>query len=300
MTRRWLVSGTFVLLAAFGSLLLLRDPAAAASPFFQSAGAIDVEYFPRPSDSERRILRAFEERVSLRFRDASLYELADYLREATGENVYLDTRELSDLGIDLAERTITVDLRSLPLKTGLGLILDGLELTAVVHGEMLWITSAAKAEELLVTRVYPVSDLVTYGGGQDFDPLMDLIENTLEVDSWDPVGLGTMQEFEATGVLVISQTHAVHDQVLELLRGLRASRYVNYGSGSSATASGSFFPAADRRATFPSWHGDCTTCDCCPRERSHDWPPVANCASRWRAGGGGFTCSCSGDGIRLL
>ena len=253
MLRRWLVCGTLVLLAALGSILVVRGPASAASPFFQTAGRIDVEYFPEPTAAEERILRALDERVSLRFRNASINDLAAYLREATGENVYVDRQELESFDVDPGKPVFTSELHSLPLKTGLKLLLDEQDLTYLLHDEVLWITSLEASEELLITRVYPVSDLVFYGSALDFDPLIELIENTLEVDSWDPVGDGTMQEFDATGVLVITQTRNVHDQVLELLRGLRASRHVSYGGDSynGASTSGSFFPTASRRATLP-------------------------------------------------
>lgn len=253
MLRRWLVCGTLVLLAALGSTFVVRGPASAASPFFQAAGRIDVEYFPEPTAAEGRILRALDERVSLHFRDASINDLAEYLREATGENVYVDVQELEEYEVDPEEPLFTSELYSIPLKTGLRLLLESYELAIVVQDGLLRITTLELAEELLITRVYPVSDLVAYGGAQDFDPLIELIENTLEVDSWDPVGSGTMQEFDATGVLVIHQTRSVHDQVLELLRGLRSSRHVSYGGGSynGASASGPFFPTASRRATLP-------------------------------------------------
>ena len=250
MSRRWLIFA--VLLGAMEVSALLRcRPTSAAGPFFQSTGRLDIEYFPQPSEAEQRIRRALDERVSLRFRNASLNDLADYLREVTGENVYLDTRELSDLGVDPAAREINAELHAVPLRAGLNLLMEQVELGAIVHNGMLYITSYAMCDDMLFTRVYPVSDLISYGGGQDFDPLIELIENTIEVDSWDPVGPGTMQEFEATGVLVVNQTSGVHDQVLELLRGLRASRHVSYGGNlNNGGGSGSFFPAADRRATL--------------------------------------------------
>ena len=62
MLRRWLVCGAFVLLAALGATFVVRGPALAASPFFQAAGRIDVEYFPQPTAAEARILRALDER----------------------------------------------------------------------------------------------------------------------------------------------------------------------------------------------------------------------------------------------
>lgn len=62
------------------------------------------------------------------------------------------------------------------------------------------------------------------GGGivADFDSLIDLITNTIAVDSWDEVGgPGHIEPFRANLSLVISQTQEVHEQIQDLLDQLR-------------------------------------------------------------------------------
>lgn len=61
------------------------------------------------------------------------------------------------------------------------------------------------------------------GGTQaDFDSLIDLIVTTIAPDTWEEVGgPGSINEFETTLSLVISQTEEVHDQIRDLLEQLR-------------------------------------------------------------------------------
>ncbi len=60
------------------------------------------------------------------------------------------------------------------------------------------------------------------GSGADFDPLMELIQATIEPESWDEVGgPGSVRPFETTLSLVVRQTQAVHDQIADLLDQLR-------------------------------------------------------------------------------
>jgi general secretion pathway protein D len=56
----------------------------------------------------------------------------------------------------------------------------------------------------------------------DFDALIDLIVTTIEPDSWDEVGgPGSIQGFEGTLSLVVSNTQEVHEQIVDLLEQLR-------------------------------------------------------------------------------
>lgn len=73
-------------------------------------------------------------------------------------------------------------------------------------------------------QTYSVADLVQpmKGGGSattDFQPLMQLIQATVEPTSWQSTG--TIAPFETNFSLVITQTGGVHDQVETLLSQLR-------------------------------------------------------------------------------
>ncbi len=56
----------------------------------------------------------------------------------------------------------------------------------------------------------------------DFQPLINLIRNTIDPDGWDDTnGDGTIQAFVPNLSLIVSQTQAVQDQIQDLLKQLR-------------------------------------------------------------------------------
>jgi general secretion pathway protein D len=56
----------------------------------------------------------------------------------------------------------------------------------------------------------------------DFFPLINLIQQTINPDSWsENGGAGTMQAFPANLSLIVTQTQEIHDEILDLLKKLR-------------------------------------------------------------------------------
>jgi beta-lactamase regulating signal transducer with metallopeptidase domain len=65
-------------------------------------------------------------------------------------------------------------------------------------------------------------DLQLSSSQADFHTLMDLIQETVEPESWDVLGgRGTISEFEGNLSLVIRQREDVHEEIVELLQYLR-------------------------------------------------------------------------------
>ncbi len=58
---------------------------------------------------------------------------------------------------------------------------------------------------------------------QDFEPLIELIQNTIQNESWLDTGqgLGTIQAFVPNLSLIVSQTQEVQDEIIDLLKKLR-------------------------------------------------------------------------------
>jgi hypothetical protein len=113
----------------------------------------------------------------------------------------------------------------------LNLILRPVQLTHIPHEEVLLITSQVEAENRLLTRLYPVQDLVRQIPAEesrsgsveyDFDPLLDTIGATVAPQTWDTVGgPGSVQGFDASVALVVSQTEEVHQSLEKLLAQIR-------------------------------------------------------------------------------
>ena len=56
----------------------------------------------------------------------------------------------------------------------------------------------------------------------DFDPLIELIQNTIDTESWlDNGGLGTIDAFVSNLSLIVSQTQEIQDKIQDLLKKLR-------------------------------------------------------------------------------
>lgn len=130
----------------------------------------------------------------------------------------------------------------------LRMCLSPLNLTFCECDGVLLITSKEKASETLTTRVYNVKDLVRLDGrgvrgalnvakykrfmkdmfnvedvniaSDDYDTLIELVMSNASPDSWlDSGGRGTISGFH--GMIVISQTDAIHQGVRQLLAELR-------------------------------------------------------------------------------
>ncbi|MCE9528584.1 MAG: hypothetical protein K8R36_21275, partial [Planctomycetales bacterium] len=119
--------------------------------------------------------------------------------------------------------------------------LGELGLTFIVKNEVIQITTPEDAGSQLLTRIYPVLDLVsrrtpvydtgavvtsrTAGGRMgvaDYKSLMNVITSTIDPDSWDDIGgPGSIAEFDNAGILIISQTREVHQKIGPLLNSLR-------------------------------------------------------------------------------
>ena len=98
--------------------------------------------------------------VSLKFKQAPLGEVLDYLAKVTQVNMYIDPQGLKAEGVSTDE-PVTIDLaRDIQLKSALALILQPLHLNYVIKDEVLKITSEDKRHGQVYTKSYPVADLV--------------------------------------------------------------------------------------------------------------------------------------------
>jgi hypothetical protein len=112
---------------------------------------------------------------------------------------------------------------------------------------VLLITTPEEAEQRLEVRIFRVDDLVRRKGAEenlyedaDYDALIDIIAASIEHDSWmeNGTGQGEISPFPP-GILVISQTRRVQQQVEDFLDRLRATKAAveadDAGSSSAAT-----------------------------------------------------------------
>ena len=127
-------------------------------------GARNGRISPRPTSRTRRgpppeSARRLEEPTSLDFVEAPLQDVMDYLKDLHNIEIQIDTKALEDASIG-ADTPVTVSLKGIRLKSALRLMLGNLDLTYFIKNEVLMITTPEKAGNELVTKVYPVADLV--------------------------------------------------------------------------------------------------------------------------------------------
>jgi hypothetical protein len=127
---------------------------------------------------------------------------------------------------------VTLKLSGVTLRSALRWVLGPLQLRAVVHGGVLNFTSAAEAVNLRTSRVYNVSDLVANPENPNaaLEELLRAIEANTggEPDGpWPdnaPEGSRIQpRTIHGKTLLVIEQTDAVHQEIQQLLRDIRAA-----------------------------------------------------------------------------
>jgi len=209
----------------------------------------------RRSDEEENapVRRALEKRIGLQFEDVTIDSAVRQLADQLGIVIYLDPEGLAEAGV-MPDQLVNWKLPSVRARNALRIMLEPLQLKAIVRDGVLMITSSEKASEALETRVYNVRDLVeiqTNRAGkpataltpvpvpegtkvvmrergsvtyQDFDTLIDLITSTVQPDSWtDNGGQGSISGFPRGSLLVVSQTGDIQEELQQLLNMLRGA-----------------------------------------------------------------------------
>jgi hypothetical protein len=118
--------------------------------------AVDLQ---QNNENEERILAALDDKTVLEFTDQPLSDAIQYLKDRHDIEIQLDEKALEDEGIG-TDTPVSRNISGITLRSALRLLLGELDLTYVVKNEVLLITTKAEAEALLVTKVYPVGDLV--------------------------------------------------------------------------------------------------------------------------------------------
>jgi hypothetical protein len=94
-----------------------------------------------------------------------------------------------------------------------------------VRNEVLLITTEEEAERQLVTCVYDVEGLIDEGHPESLDSLIDSIVTCVATETWAENGGGEAEVRPLKpGLLVISQTQAVQEEVAGLLAAIRKMR----------------------------------------------------------------------------
>ena len=183
---------------------------------------IGVTSFPAPTDLELKIHNALGHRTEVSFTDTPLTDALKFLSDLHTINIIVDTAALQDEGIDPSS-PVNLELSGITFRSTLKLMLSPMQLTYMVENEVLKITTIVRAENTLVTRVYPVRDLAD--DVEELDSVVEALQAGCDVSGWDG-GNKSITPVKKSRSLVIRQTHAVHEEIEALLRDLRAANVV--------------------------------------------------------------------------
>jgi len=192
------------------------------------------------SPTAMKINAALQSPAEIACKEAPLRDVVEQLKKQHKIEIQLDGPALKEAGVD-ESTPVTKNLKGISLRSALNLLLDELQLKFVIHNEVLLITSPAKAEsdEYESVRIYPVKDLILVRNengeiGADFQPLIELIANTVSTKTWNENG-GTGQiseyQFQDRCLLVVCQTQEVHEEIAALLAALRRCAATDVKSG---------------------------------------------------------------------
>lgn len=167
------------------------------------------------------IRKALLSRTSVDADGVPLSQLIDSLAKKQGLQWTIDKDALIDEGIRMDE-PVDLHVADITLKSALRLILAPLQLTNIIEDEVLTVTTAAKAADLLETRVYDVLAIVGDDGFEDYAGLIEVLTSCILPISWDNVGgHGSVREFRAVHSLVVRQTQVIHEEITALLCELK-------------------------------------------------------------------------------
>jgi hypothetical protein len=227
-----------------------KDKPAGAS----KSDAVPIEYLPRPSKQEAKIMEALDKPTRVEFEAAPFENCIKYLHEFHKISIWIDRATLTDEGVPL-DQPITLNLAGVNLRSVLKLLLEPLQLTYVIEDDVLKITTCGRAMDKLLTRTYPVRDLYHGRILAADQPLEEIgvprrlhaesrpgdlemaILKSIDPESWDDKqGPGAMTYISEAGCLVIRQTTTAHQEILQLLRDLREAKRVGQAAPQGRTS----------------------------------------------------------------
>jgi hypothetical protein len=192
---------------------------------------------PQLTEKEKTLLAALDKPVTAAFNGQPLEEVLQRMSNLMDQNLFLDAKSLTDLGLDL-KKPLTLDAKGVPARIVLRQLLASQGLTFVVKDEIVQIVTVEKAREMLVTRVYYLGDVVkgvgTFGGlgwGPYIDheqtkanvkTIMDSITSSIDPLSWSGAsGPGSIKFDYLSMSLIVRASTEVHASLGAKLGGGR-------------------------------------------------------------------------------
>lgn len=195
-------------------------PANARPPLPPMAAPL-VEFLPALSAKEKEILEKLEKPVQFDFTRDSLEDVVSEISKSHRLPIVIKRNPLEENSIAVDARDISLKLSEVSLHSALKILQEAKNVEFIIQDGVLTLTSPDDAISKMVTRTYPVRDLVG-NVDVDYELLVKAITRGV-AGRWTNEGGGfcSAAMLPATGCLVIRHTWQGHDEVLKLLRVLR-------------------------------------------------------------------------------
>jgi hypothetical protein len=147
-----------------------------------------------------------------------------HISDEYGIIIRLDGPALDEAGIG-SDSPVTITLHNISLRSALKLLLRNLDLTWIIENEVLMITTNEAANKHLDTCVYNIQGLVDDSDPKSVNALVEAIYACVATDTW-AANRGGEAEIRPlpSGLLVVSQTPAVQEEVSAFLNKIRKMR----------------------------------------------------------------------------
>jgi hypothetical protein len=154
--------------------------------------------------------------------DLPLIEVIRQLRDRSGQNIAIDMTALEAEG-NTTNTPVSLQLSGVTLRSALKILLSEFNLTWTVENEVILITSVTRAMGTLDVRAYRVGALLMPDEDkeQQLERLIELIQLTIEPDSWNEVGgHGSIKAFPGGDSIFVRQHRPIHHRIELLLRSM--------------------------------------------------------------------------------
>ena len=190
------------------------------------------------SEKEERIYDILEKHVTFNFDEIEIKDLVEWISSKFDIEVQIDIRELNEEGI-LTNDTVSLIGGPIRLKYGLKGLLMQCDLEAIVHDDVLLVTTIFDAEynsEYFETRVYNIRPLKLR---KKKDNLVWAIRSFIGEDTWeDNEGIAGIELVK--GSLIVRQIPRHHEQIENLLNQMHRDVQRNRNNKSNKDAQPAF------------------------------------------------------------
>jgi hypothetical protein len=183
------------------------------------------------TDKEKAILKALDSTIVVNFKNQRFEDVIKFLSDHMGQPILLDREALREAQVEYdTPVSLETAAKGLAVRTVLRKVLSEFRLAYVIKDQTIEVTSALKAEKMMVTRTYFIGDILgnpsglggmlglqLYGAAatqlqvmQQVNQIIDLIKSSLEPQTWEGNGGSGAISFHApTMSLVVRQSAEV-------------------------------------------------------------------------------------------